>query len=432
MRVLFMSSSPIVREISLGNTFLNVFEDIENVEFASIFTRAGAPDPKISQGFCITEKMILNGIVKKTPVGKRISCSDNKNTENQPNKSDEKEQSIINFMKTRRWTVFFWLQNLIWKTGKWKSAELRNFVEEYDPDVIFTLLSNTSFLNNLILYVLSITNAKLMLYAWDNNYLLKQFYLSPLRWINHFINRVSMRKVAKKADKFYVISDIQKEEYEKCFNTNCKILTKFADFSAPAPKWTVPEGKLKMLYTGNLGQGRWKSLALVSDAIEKLNAEGQKIELDIYSATPLTEKMKNALSKNGSNIHPPVSFETVQTLQREADVLVHIEGLSLQNRLTVHQSFSTKLVDYFRMGKCIFAVGKDDEASIKHLIDNNAAVVAQSAPEVYEKLKALCEHREQLADYGKKAYECGAKHHDKSTMQTMLREDLKAVCENKG
>ena len=429
MRVLFISSSPLIREISVGNTFLNVFEDMENIEFASIFTRAGVPNPKISQSFCISEKMIIKGILKKSPVGTRVSYEEFKNTENQ---SGKKEQGIINFMKKRRWTVFFWLQNLIWKTGKWKSAELRNFVEEYNPDVIFTLLSNTSFLNNLILYVLSVTNAKLMLYAWDNNYTLKQFYLSPLRWINLFIDRVSMRKVAKKADKFYVISDIQKEEYEKCFNTTCKILTKFADFTAPAPTWKVPEGKIKMLYTGNLGQGRWKSLALISDAIEKLNSEGNDIELNIYSATPFTEKMKKALSKNGSNIHPPVAYETVQTLQREADVLVHIEGLSLKSRLAVHQSFSTKLVDYFHMGKCIFAVGKDDEASIKHLIDNGAAVVAQSATEVYEKLKALCERREQILDYGKKAYECGAKHHDKTTMQTMLADDLKAVCENKG
>ncbi|MCH5170909.1 MAG: hypothetical protein J1F24_06460 [Oscillospiraceae bacterium] len=429
MRVLFISASPIIQEISVGNTFLNVFEDMENIEFASIYTRAGTPDPKISQGFCITEKMIINGILKKSPVGKRVSCDQNKNTEN---RSDKKEQGIINFMKKRRWTVFFWLQNLIWKTGKWKLAELRNFVEEYDPDVIFTLLSNLSFLNNLILYVLSVTNVKLMLYAWDNNYSLKQFYLSPLRWINLFIDRAAMRKVAKKAEKFYVISDIQKDEYEKCFKTNCKILTKFADFTAPAPEWAAPEGKIKMLYTGNLGVDRWKSLELISDAIEKLNDEGNDIELNIYSATPLTKKMKNALSKNGSKIHPPVSYETVQTLQREADILVHIEGLSLQSRLTVHQSFSTKLVDYFHMGKCIFAVGKDDEASIKHLIDNGAAVVAKSAPEVYENLKALCENREQIVDYGKKAYECGAKHHDKTTMQTMLADDLKAICENKG
>ena len=59
MRILFISASPIQKEISIGNTFLNLFSDMEDVEFASVYTRAGKSDLSISRGFCITEKMLI-------------------------------------------------------------------------------------------------------------------------------------------------------------------------------------------------------------------------------------------------------------------------------------------------------------------------------------------------------------------------------------
>ena len=70
MRILFISASPIRKEISVGNTFLNLFSDLENVEFASIYTKTGAPDSVISQSFCITEKMLVRNLLGKGPAGK--------------------------------------------------------------------------------------------------------------------------------------------------------------------------------------------------------------------------------------------------------------------------------------------------------------------------------------------------------------------------
>ena len=56
MKILFVSSSPLKKEISIGNTFINLFNGMEDVELASIYTRSGAPDKEISRAFCITEK----------------------------------------------------------------------------------------------------------------------------------------------------------------------------------------------------------------------------------------------------------------------------------------------------------------------------------------------------------------------------------------
>ena len=251
-------------------------------------------------------------------------------------------------------------------------------------------------------------------YISDDCYTLRQFHWSPLYWIDRLWKRKKVKATIDQCELLYVISQIQKEEYEKLFTPPCKILTKSADFRADAPCWPAPEGEVRLLYAGNLGAGRWKSLALIAKAVARLCEEGYRITLDTYSATPQTRAMERALQTNGCTLHGAVPFAQVQELQRQADVVIHVEGLSLKSRLAVHQSFSTKLVDYFALGKCIFA-----------------AVVAETADKVYEKLKQLLDHPQLLREYGQKAYLCGRRHHDKTAMQTMLMEDLKRIVENR-
>ena len=153
-----MSSSPLKKEISIGNTFINLFKGMNDIELASIYTRAGVPDEEISKAFCITEKMLIKNLIKKTPVGVTTKiCDKASNAKTQETKN---EQSAIRFMKSRRWTVFFWLQNLIWTIGRWKSPQLKQFINEYNPDVIFTVLSDSIPLNKLILHLKKITQTQ--------------------------------------------------------------------------------------------------------------------------------------------------------------------------------------------------------------------------------------------------------------------------------
>ena len=237
------------------------------------------------------------------------------------------------------------MQNLVWRIGRWKSPELKKFVEEFNPDIVFTVLFGSPFLNRLILHVTSLSNKKLVLYAWDNNYSLKQFMLSPLRWINHFINRNSMRKVAKKAELFYVISNVQKTDYEKAFKKDCKVLTKAADFSEKPSLKTVYSKPLQLVYTGNIALNRWKTLSEIANVLENINKDGVKAQLRIYTGNSLTDKMNKALNRGESSfVMGSVSADEVLKIQNEADMLVHVESKDLKNRLLVRQSFSTKIV----------------------------------------------------------------------------------------
>ncbi len=423
MRILFVTASPVNMSLSVGNTFLNVLEDFEDLELFSLYSKSGLPDDRIQKAFRITEKDVLRRILHKGGQGKEIT----ERYEVSPTEDfkSETEKKVYNSMRKMRFTPFFWIQNLIWDTGKWKTEALDAFLEEIKPDVIVTLLSDSKYLNKRVLYVLKKTDAKLFLYAWDNNYSYKMFSWSPLVWLNRFINRHSMKQVAKKADVFYVISEIQKHDYEKAFNRNCKLLTKSADFSVPPALKETYNKPLQLVFTGNIGMNRWKSLAIIAKALQILNADGVQAQLRIYTGTPLSEKMKSALQiEDTSFIMGSVPASEIPKIQREADMLVHVEAFDLRNRLYVRQSFSTKLVDYFKTARPILAVGPFEVASMAHLTQNDCALTAETAEELAEKLTAVIAAPEKLDVLAQQAYLCGKNHHDKAKINQMLREDF--------
>lgn len=123
----------------------------------------------------------------------------------------------------------------MWTLPYWKSDALHAFLDECQPDILFTLLSDSVPLNKLICHIQAYLQKPLVIYAWDNNYTLKMGAVSPLRRLNRHINRIYMRATVKKAAQMYVISDVQKRDYEKAFGIPCKVLTKSADFSGDPP-----------------------------------------------------------------------------------------------------------------------------------------------------------------------------------------------------
>ena len=72
----------------------------------------------------------------------------------------------------------------------------------------------------------------------------------------------------------------------------CKVITKGADFSKREEKPVLHNNPLKILYAGNLALGRAETISNITKALEKINRDGKKAELRIYSATPLTDEQK--------------------------------------------------------------------------------------------------------------------------------------------
>ena len=421
MRVLLISLAPVHPAFGSGNTFLNVMEQLDGVELASICARAGETDPRVSRAFYITERMLLRNRFRGTPAGVLVQPA----AHPEEGEATAKDVRLHRFAHRHRWTVLFWARELVWRLSRWRSPELKAFLEAYQPDVIFACLSGTAYINRLILHVAKVTGARLVLYAWDNNYTYKQFTLSPLRWIKQVLDRASMRRVAARADLTYAICEDLKEAYETSFGREFYLLTKGGDFTGEPPVKIAYNHPLQLVYTGNLQNNRWRSLAVIARVLERINRDGLRAQLRIYTGTPLTKRMRRALDRGESSavmgLVPPAE---VARIQSEADMLVHAEATDLKNRLIVRHSFSTKLVDYMAAARPILAYGKRDMASIRHLERNQCAVVDERPDELYRKLTAVLAEETALDDWARRAYACGRRHHEHERIRAMLTQDF--------
>lgn len=423
MKILIVSNTPWSKENSFGNSFSNIFEGIPDLEFANISCRTVTDlDSIVSACFEISEKSLLKNLKdKRSPSGKKIDIEALKNC-----KKSAEESNVKTFARKKRWQVLFWARDLIWKLGRWKSQELLDFIDDFKPDLIFQPVYYSSYLNDIACFIQEYTNVPMLGYISDDCYTLRQFSLSPLYWIDRLYKRKKVKKTVDKCEILYVISDIQKQDYEKVFTPPCKVLTKCANFTEPPQLKTSYNTPLQLVFTGNIGTNRWKTLALIANALREINRDGTKAELRIYTATPITEKMKQALDIDGvSYLMGTVPASEISRIQSEADILVHVEAMDKKNKLAVRQSFSTKLVDYFKAARPILAVGPKDVASIYHLLQNNCALVADNEAELIEKISNCIENPNCLHTLAENAYVCGNRCHDAAKMKKMLYADLK-------
>lgn len=428
LKILVLSDTPWSNNNSFGNSYSNIFEGIENIEVANIACRDGRPTSfLVKRYFQITEGSLLRNLKNKAhPSGMEMIL-----TQSVEGPTTAENNRARNFGRQRRWQILFWARDLIWKLGHWKSNELKAFLDSYDPDIIFQPVYFAGHMNDIAQFIKSYTQKPMIGYISDDCYTLKQFSLSPLYWIDRLIKRRKVKKTIEQCQLLYVISEVQKREYEKLFKTPCKILTKCADFqdeNKPSPKQSGDV--LKMVYAGNISKGRYEILKSLAEATEKCNQQAMGFALDIYTLTPLTKKQKAELSRQAVRIHPPVSYDEILRIQKDSDILIHAEGFSLKERLAVHQSFSTKIVDFLQMNRCIFAVGSDYCASIQYFMENGCAAVACRKDQILEKMQELYSNRQLLQRYADCAWECGKRYHHKAQIQAMVSRDIYRAYQN--
>ncbi len=414
---------------SFGNSYSSIFKNISQLEIANISCRYGRTDTNIvSRSFQITEKSILKSFISKSAAGHEILDSEFSNDiPLEKNGYNRSLWNLITWVRTHRFTLIFWLRDLIWFTKKWKCKELNRFIDDFDPDVIWIPVYYSTYMNDIALYLKKYTNKPMVSYISDDNYTLNQFSLSPLYWIDRLIKRPYIKKVIKNSKILYVITEKQRDEYKEIFGIECLLLWKGADFTSIVPTVPILNSPLKMVFMGNIGLNRWKSIVNIIDALKIINKDSIKLLLDIYTLSPLTDEIKSKLNIEGvSCLMKNIPSDEINAVFENSDILLHVEPTSLKYRLMYRLSFSTKLVDCFAAARCIFAYG-GNTGSLDYLRRNDAGIIVSEKKEIYSTLLDLINDSDRIKSYGIKSFQCGLKNHNLSDIQTNLVQDLKRV-----
>ena len=423
MKIIIVSDTPWQDNNSFGSSFSNIFGGDFGYEIANVYCQTGGPNTKVCHRFFqITEKGIIQSILKKGITGREIFNS------NSVQNLEKNEELLLKKIKIARWQLFFWARDLVWATGQWRSKNLYDFINNFRPDLIVLPIYYSTYLNNIGLYIKRLTGKPLVGYISDDCYSLKQFSISPLYWVDRLVKRIYVKKAIESCDVLFTITETQKNEYNTIFGNKCKVLFKGGDFSNFDHRKTELNNPLKFVYTGNIGSGRWKTLALIGDALAKTN---NKAELIIYSQTLLSKKNSKRLLQSGIvKFMGAIHSSKVKDVQRDADILVHVESFELKERYSARLSFSTKIVDYLEAGRCILAVGWEQTGAIDYLKKYDGAVVITNRELLENEIIYLTNNYSKIVLYGDKSFNLGKQYHQIEKIRDELYNNLIQVVGN--
>ena len=423
MRILILSAEVWRDDTNGGNVLSNIIGGLD-AEIAQIYCNPGSPDNNVCKRyFQMTDKMVIKSFFTRKPIGRELVF------ENYPVNTDEEIAEQPNkkwyaFFHRFRLGVFYAIRNFLWNNSNWKNKKLTKFIDEFKPDVIFAPCYGSKFMLRLTRFVAEYTGKKVISYISDDSYTLKQFRFSPFFWLNRFSVRRQLRKTFPYKSLVYTMTDIQLRQCEKDFGANMKILRKCADASLVADKEKVGE-PIRLVYAGGIYLNRYKTLARIADAIRKINSDGVKMKLDIYTGNEITKKIKRLLDDGvNSELHPSVSLVELKRIYEASDIALHVESFSLKNRLEVRMSFSTKIVDCLSSGAATMAVCDSLQGGYAYLKANECAICVDDLKDVEKTLRDLVDNPERIIEYARLAKECVIKNHSKAETDEMILADF--------
>lgn len=375
MKVLIVSHNPVTTQNNMGKTFLSLFSCFERQELCQLYIYPTLPNQDRCAAFYrITDKEVLQSLGRFRRPGGRIDRS--QISEVQGLYEDERDEAVYRDRKNKS-PLRRMLRDAMWKCSGWYSPDLRSWLEEQQPEVIFVAPGVAKFLYDMALKISKRRHIPLVTYICDEYYFVKKPRGLAEKLRLGLLRRKIEQLMARTAH-LTVICDELKQAYSQRFRVETTTLMT----GASAPPVDTPRlcpAPRTISYFGNIRLGRYRSLAQIGQALDDINAqEGTDYRLKIYTS----EKDSQILAAfQGLRSVELCGFVTGADFQRtfaEAELLLHTEDFDPDSIDAVRHSVSTKIADSLASGIPLLAYGPAEVASMGHLLRNGCAITATS------------------------------------------------------
>lgn len=411
-----------------SSTLSNLFADYDPDKLAHIYIESKQPNTRCCYRFFqISEFSLVHKLYRwRLKTGHAFDTRNGKNSQ-VSEKIAAQEADTMYYVRGHRSPFYSFLREVLWAFNGWKSKELRSFIKEFNPDVVWMDGSPLPLMNRLYNYVLKVAKKPASIFMQDDVYTYEScggnFWAKVRKW--HL--RRTVLRVVKQCDNMFVASPKMKREYDQIFGMDSTFIAKSIDFDENTFAITGPHTPIRMVYLGQVIYGRIYSLIAIAETLKKINADGVKLQLSIYTNNQISEDLKSRLLVDGSVfLKDPVPYTEVQKVIAENDIVVFVESFDPRFCKVARLSFSTKISDYLASGKCILAVGPEDSAPIEYFQEENAALVATTT-EAIEKQILKLSNETVVREYAQKAHECALRNHDRGKMDEIIYKKLKEL-----
>ena len=358
MRILVISRNAWDDTNSVGNTLTNFFKNAEGCEFANIFFRNSSPNNNVcGRYFRVTEKDIVRHWFFPEKIGYSFDAE-------QANIRDFDcaEKKIIAFIHRYKLTFVNTVSDFLFDSNKWINQKFKDFIEKFDPDLVFCFLKSSPQYYWTIKYIHENCKAKIITWIADDEY-------SLLNERNKRKDRIKierLRHIVNCAEKVYGCSEEICQYYNGLFNCQAKVLYKTCSFDNDViNKVNCP---LEITYAGNLLYGRIETIQHLVNALFNYNNNGHRVSLNIFSNTRLSKEEIKKISLEGtSHFWGATSYLNVVKKMSKSDFALFIESFDPKELIKTRFSFSTKIIDCLQSGCAVLAIGSPVSSSIKYL-----------------------------------------------------------------
>lgn len=413
-----------------SSTLSNLFADYDPEKLAHIYIETKRPNTRCCYRFFqISEFSLVHKLYRwRLKTGHAFDTREGK-TDQVSEKIAAQEADTMHYVRGHRSYFYSVLREILWGFNGWKSKELKQFIMDFDPDVVWMDGSPLSLMNRLYNYVLKIAKKPASIFMQDDVYTYESCGKSFRAKIYKHRLRRWVRKVVRRCDNMFVASPKMKREYDEIFGVNSTFIAKSIDFNANDVVNASRHQPLRMVYMGQVIYGRIYSLISIAETLKKINANGVKLQLSIYTSNQISDDLKSKLLVPESVfLCDPVPYTEVQNVIADNDIVVFVESFDPRFCKVARLSFSTKICDYLASGKCILAVGPEDSAPIEYFSDEDAALVATSTEAIEKQIIRLSNHQV-VEEYVQKARDCALRNHDRKRMDKIIYNKLIEVAQ---
>lgn len=424
MRVLIVAHNAISETNNMGKTFLSYFRDFRPEEIAEFYIQDKDPrNAEVCRSYYrVTDREALKSVFGgKTG---KIFRLDRNLPETAANSTGAAE-AIRQYGRKRNAFVYI-ARNAVWSLAHWKTKKFVDWINDFNPDIIFFMAGDYSFMFKIVLEIQKLVNKPLAVCCMDDYFLFNRNDKTFMGRLQHRAFMKIVHRTMAKASCIFTISDLMGEAYLKLFNKPCLTL-----HTSARKRERKDEKKGKALaYFGNLSFRRYEQLIEMGKAVKKLKIDGIDA-VDVYSAEKNPNYLQGLTEENGIRFHGEISSSEVAERMDECMAVIHTESFRQRTQQFVKYSVSTKIADSLLNGPCLIAYGPEEVASIGYLKKNKAAYVITKPEDLENGLLEILSNEELRAEIVRNARELASSNHDAAVNPKKVREWLQAAVENK-
>ena len=342
-RVLVIANNSFSNTDNNGRTLGNLFVGWPKDKLAQFCISTDGPNFDICDNYyCITDKEILSAFLHlRKAVGKKLI--------------PEKQPRLVGSRGEGRKTLFMmFVRNIVWGKRRWKSLAFMNWVKDFNPEVVLLFFGESAFMLNIGEVLAEEFKAPLIMFNTEGYYFFKTNYYrtkTAMDWLWFPVVQGLFRKQVRKTMKIIkhsvYLNQMLQSDYDNEFGGPSSVI--YTSSTLTHEDHLFHDEYPVFSYLGNMTFDRPKALMEIADVLQGINANYQ---LNIYGK-PLDEETKKTLINHPGIVYKGfVSFDEVQKVMQNSDILFHAETQDKKWEESLKYGFSTKIADSLSSGAC--------------------------------------------------------------------------------